>query len=70
MDKYCEGKVKRILSKNSEIDLKRDTSNQLHEELNLWQRTFCIMGQRVLIVSKLKPIGVGIAKANLKTSVS
>ena len=29
----------------------------------LW-RTFCIMGQRLNVSSKLKPIGVGAAKAS------
>ena len=29
------------------------------------RRTFCIMGQRVSASSKLKPVGVGVAKASL-----
>jgi hypothetical protein len=33
------------------------------------RRTFCIMGQRLGLTSKLKPLGVGVAKASVNSAI-
>ena len=59
------GKGEKYPHEGSEIDLKLYAYKQ-SKEVFLWRRTFCIMGQRVNLDSKLKPLGVGVAKASSK----
>ncbi len=71
MNKYREGKVKSTPMRGVKQTLKPNAYKQREPWLrsSLWNRgcprTFCIMGQRVGLRSKLKPLGVGVAKASL-----
>ena len=69
VNKYREGKVKRTPMRGV-----KQTWNWMltssWSNIKLWQRTFCIMGQRVNLLSKLKPLGVGEAKASLNRAFS
>ena len=68
------GKGEKNPDKGSERDLKSN-AYKLSELLyyfgdaGKWRRTFCIMGQRVNMSSKLKPIGGGAVKASLNRAI-
>jgi hypothetical protein len=59
------GKGEKNPDEGSEIESETECLQAVGAGFVLWRRTFCIMGQRVSLSSKLKPLGVGVAKASL-----
>ena len=68
------GKGEKKLDKRSEIEpetkhLQAVGARFLFRKKDVWRRTFCIMGQRVSVSSKVKPLGVAAAKASLNRAI-
>ena len=64
------GKGQKNPDEGSEIEPEIGCLQAVRGDFYSWWRTSCIMGQRLNVCSKLKPLGGGVAKASVNSATS